>query len=81
MFYDSKKKPYYVKYIPNAGMIDVVSLKSQGVKSDADIEKERKEREEKESSPIMYYVKKFGPWAIGAYLLGQVINSSFKSSN
>jgi len=50
MFYDSKKKPYYVKHIEGSGQIDASSFKTQGVKT---VEEATKEQQQKEKESNM----------------------------
>lgn len=70
--FKSNTGQYVVPYI--AYSFDIKSLKEQGAKT---VEQERKEKEEKElknASPIEYYLRKYGIWAVGAIVAAGAAN-------
>lgn len=63
---------YVVPYV--AFSFEVKALKEQGVKT---VEQERKEKELealKQSSPMEYYLKKYGIWVVGAIVAAGAAN-------
>jgi len=61
MFYNGKV-PFYVKYVPNSGMIDVKKLVSQGAKSDEELQEAK---EDASKSTVEKLIKKYGIYFIG----------------
>lgn len=74
MFYDNAKKPYYIMHEPEA--FNVESLRDQGVKTTAEIEKEKAQAEltpiERAAGAVGSGVKKILIWGgvgLGVFLL------------
>ena len=61
MFYNGKV-PFYVKHIPNSGMIDVKKLISQGAKTDEEL---LAAKEDASKSTLEKLIKKYGIYIIG----------------
>lgn len=67
-FLDMYENPYFIKHEPDA--FDIGDLTDQGVKDVATKTQEAAEETQKDSSPVDYYLKKYGkPLAIGAGVL------------
>lgn len=66
MFYAPLTKlPYYAKYEP--GAFDYEILREQGIKTTAEVIKEKEEEKKPTSEKIFNYVKKYALWAGVAY--------------
>lgn len=76
MFYDSNKKPYYVKYLKGEGVIDQKALVSQGTKSNEDIIKEQTNKDLFDKSKVEYFIKKYGLYVLGFGLAAVALKAS-----
>jgi len=71
IFYDKYNQPYYMIY--SAGNINTKQLNAQGAKS---IEQEQKEAADKallETNKIEYYLRKYGLYVLGTFILAAII--------
>lgn len=75
-FYPKGAPDIYSYYVVSNDKIDTKAIQNTGVKTEAEVVKEKEQEELKENSPIEYYIKKYGVPALliigGIILVGKL---------
>jgi hypothetical protein len=70
-FYNQNKKPFYIRH--RTGLFDINALKNQQAKTVEELNKEQAEKTLFETNKVEYYLRKYGLYVLGTFILAAII--------